>query len=230
MPGDFKMLNRRSFIRTGLFASVYFLSSGYKNTDIKKVALIGDSIRSGYQPVVMDYMRDKIITWGPEDDTLNTVSILQHLKSWLTGNKYDIIHINSGLNDLRTVDYYQNEPMIPAEVYSRNVELIIKLINKYSSGSIVIWATTTPVIDDLFNDYNKSLQDFRMKNEDVITYNNAAMAVANRLGVAVNDMYAYLMEGDPKSLIQFDGFHFSDYGNEILGERVTDVINKILNN
>ncbi len=230
MSGDFDLLNRRRFLRNGLFASAYFLGSGYKFNDIKKIALIGDSIRSGYQPIIQEYLKDKIKIWGPEDDTLNTVAILQHLKEWLANDKFDIIHVNSGLNDLRTVDYNLKDNMIPPELYTRNVELIIKLINKYSAGSLIIWATTTPVNDDLFNENRKPLQDFMMRNEDVILYNKAATSVADRLGVAVNDLYAYVSEGDAKSIMDFDGFHFSDYGYELLGERITDLINKIVNN
>ena len=222
-------LSRRKFLRKSLMAGVYLIGRNGLVDPSRKVALIGDFIRLEYQPKVSGFLGDKAILWGPEEDAGNTVNVLEHIKDWITADQYDIIHINSGLNDLRTIDYVGNEPMIPLEFYARNVESIIKLINKYSPGSVVVWATTTPVIDNLFINFHENLQDFQMKNEDVIRYNTAAINIVTRLGTAVNDIYSYIMEGDASSIVDFDGVHYTDYGYELIGERISNVISKIIN-
>jgi lysophospholipase L1-like esterase len=187
-------------------------------------------IRTGYQPDVSNYLVNKAEIWGPEIDVINTVSILQNLKDWIQSAHYDIIHINSGLNDLRILDYNGNDNLIPLEFYSKNVERIIKSINRYSPQSVIVWATTTPVVNEIFNVFHQNQQDYQLKNEDVIRYNDSSLQIASRLGVAINDLYSYIMTGDPGLIIQEDGVNYTEYGNELLAERITAVLEKIIDN
>ena len=229
MPIKNSPLNRRDFLRTGLFAGLYVLGPGFKFKDQAQVALIGDSIRKGYQGNVSGFMPDDVTIWSPKAQELNTINILQDLKDWLYTGTFEVIYINSGLNDIRTIDYYSNDPVIPIDLYSRNVENIIKMINRYSPASFVVWATTTPVIDEWFEDWQSNFHDFKLKNEDIIRYNEEAKKTVTRLGAAVDDLFGYIMSGDPKLLMKDDGMHFTDYGYKVLGERVYGVIDKIIN-
>ena len=206
------------------------LIGGMKVRATKKIALIGDMIRTGYQPDVSNYLVNKAEIWGPEIDVVNTVSILQNLKDWIQSTHYDIIHINSGLNDLRILDYNGNDNLIPLEFYLKNVERIIKSINRYSPQSVIVWATTTPVVNEIFNVFHQNQQDYQLKNEDVIRYNDSSLQIASRLGVAINDLYSYIMTGDPGLIIQEDGVNYTEYGNELLAERITAVLEKIIDN
>jgi len=217
-------------LKSSLIAGSAVLFGDYKPNSTKKIALIGDSVRTGYQPDVINNLVQKAQVWGPEDDQLNTIDILQNLPVWLRDNNFDIIHINSGLNDLRTLDYQVNENLIPLEFYAKNVERIIKLINRYSPGSVIVWATTTPVADKNYDEFHKNSQEYRMKNDDVIKYNDASVKIINRLGIALNDLYTYLMSGDPESIMLEDGVHFNIYGTQLIAERITGVIEKILQN
>ncbi|HLF35067.1 MAG TPA: SGNH/GDSL hydrolase family protein [Cyclobacteriaceae bacterium] len=221
-------VNRRQFIGSTLSAgSALFLGNGPVISQ-KKIALIGDSVRAGYQPDVSNYLITKASVWGPEESGLNSIDILQNLGEWIRNAAYDIIHINSGLNDLRTTDFQSVDNLVPIDYYAKNVERIIKAINRYSPGSVIVWATITPVIDVLFNTFHQERMDYRMKNEDVIRYNEAAMKVAGRLGVALNDLYAYLMSGDPSLVILDDGVHYTGYGYQLIAERVTGILEKII--
>jgi lysophospholipase L1-like esterase len=222
--------NRRSFLRNSMIAGSAVLFGEYNINSTKRIALIGDSVRTGYQPDVFNNLIQKAQVWGPEDDQLNTIDILQNLPLWLRDNSFDVIHINSGLNDLRTIDYQVSDNLIPLEFYSKNVERIIKLINRYSPGSVIVWATTTPVIEKYYSEFHKNTQDFRMKNDDVIKYNEASIKVISRLGVALNDLYTYLMSGDPESIILEDGVHFNIYGTQLIAERIITVMEKIIQN
>jgi lysophospholipase L1-like esterase len=221
-------VNRRQFIGSALSAGGALLLGNRQDMSYKKIALIGDSVRAGYQPDVSNYLVTKATVWGPEENGLNTIDILQNLGEWIRNAEYDIIHINSGLNDLRTTDFQSVDNLVPLDYYAKNVERIIKAINRYSSGSIIVWATITPVLDELFHTFHQERMDYSMKNEDVIRYNEAAIKVAGRLGVALNDLYAYLMTGDPSLIILEDGVHYTGYGYQLIAERVTGILEKII--
>jgi hypothetical protein len=230
MPTGIGNLNRREFVKKSLLAGTLFFQGGFRSSEIKKVALIGDSIRTGYQEIVEGFLKESAVIWGPEDDMINTIGILENIKIWITNDHFDVIHINSGLNDIRTIDYPGQDHLIPPDLYARNVESIIRIINKYSPGTIIVWATTTPVVDNMFNEFFKAAPDFQLKNEDVILYNDKAKNIVSRMGAAINDLYGYIMTSDPGFIMLNDGVHYTNYGYELIGERTSDVIRKILNN
>ena len=230
MRSENDFLKRREFVKKSLLAGTLLLSGRYRVTASRKVALIGDSICTGYRDITTGFLKDSAEIWSPENDQLNTITLLDNIKSWITKDHFDVIHMNSGLNDLRTIDYPGHDRLIPPDLYERNVESIVKMINKYSPGTIVIWATTTPVVDKMYNEFNGDKPEFLLKNEDVILYNEKARNIVTRLGAAVDDLYEYLMSSDPSFIMLNDGVHYTNYGYELIGERTADVIRKILNN
>ena len=225
-----RYLNRRDFVKSSLLLGGSLVLKLPGRDPQKQIALIGDSIRLGYQSYVISDMGEEAQVWGPEYDSGNTIDILVSLKRWITTVHYDIIHLNSGLNDLRTVSYSDLDNLVPVEYYTRNIEKIMKLVRQLSLDSILIWATTTPVLDDSFNRYHEIFQDYHLRNEDVIRYNAAATELVSRMGVAVNDLYSFMMTGDPSTAMRDDGVHYNDFGNQLLGDRIRAIIEKIIKN
>jgi lysophospholipase L1-like esterase len=149
---------------------------------------------------------------------------------WIKETQFDVIHFNSGLKDIRTIDFQLRKNLIPLPYYIENLERIIMLIHRYSPATRIIWATTTPVLNDRFLEYQKDKQEYFISQEEVVRYNEASVKTLSKMGVAINDLHAYLMDGDPAGVMLADGIHFYDEGYQLLGERVAAAIDILMKN
>lgn len=194
----------------------------------KKITLIGDSIRLGYQGYVALYLMDQAEIWMPEKISKNTIDILQEAHVWLKDNTTNIIHINSGLGDIKCIPFQSRNNLIPLEQYANNIERIIKYVHQYQPDTIIIWCTTTPVIDSRVKSFYEGTQEFMIYNDDIVRYNEAAKKVMERLGIPVNDLYTFVISGESDRIMLEDGIHFTETGYEFLGEQVADALRVFL--
>lgn len=224
-------MNRRNFLVTGALATgaVMFPVRISGKDELKKIVLIGDSIRIGYQPFVIENMIGKAEVWGPEENGGTSSNVVKNLHKWVIRQEPHIVHVNAGLHDLRTL-YYDSGPgknVVPLDHYKDNVETIINFI-KTRSGAIVIWATTTPVIYERAHQAHSRGKDFDRHNEDVIMYNKAAVKVAKKYDVPVNDLYRFVMDADAESIIRKDGVHFTEEARKMQGRYVANYLKNYL--
>jgi len=223
---NMKLKSRRNFLkRTGLITigSMVFpiISKGISGT---KITLLGDSIRMNYQPYVSLYMMDSNEIWGPDENCMYSTHLLANADKWIKNQKADIIHLNAGLHDIKTIPYNSQKNLVPISSYIDNIERIIKYIHNYWPECRIIWANITPIDNEKSAASQAERQDFNRYNEDVIHYNEAAEKLLNRLGIPVNDLFSFVMEGDKNKIMKEDGVHFTDFGNQLLGEKVADAI------
>ena len=190
----------------------------------KNITLLGDSIRLGYQPYVGLYLPEGNNVWGPDENSQHTVNLLANAPGWIKNKAADIIHINSGLHDIKNIPYNSRRKLVPEDLYVENIERIIKYIHGCWPDCRVIWATTTPVDEEKANAAHKEANDFTRYNEDVVRYNELSIALVNRLGVPVNDLYKFVIEGDKEKIMEEDGVHFTDFGCQLLAEQVADTL------
>ncbi len=191
---------------------------------MKQIILIGDSIRLGYQSTVARELGDIAEVWGLPDCG-NTYRVTKRLRDWALVREPDLVHFNSGLHDMaksRTSARYY----VPLDQYEHNLRRILRTILE-RTGAKVIVATTTPVSE------SRQIEDdphrpFLRWNEDVLRYNQVAVAVATGLGVAVNDLHAVVTRAGPEDLLLEDGVHFTAAGGELLGKAVTERIRSVL--
>jgi lysophospholipase L1-like esterase len=218
--------SRRSFLKysgslaLGLFG-IPAISREWKG---KKITLLGDSIRLGYQPYVELYLPEGNNVWGPEGNTQHTVNLLANAPRWIKNKQADIIHLNSGLHDIKNIPYDSRRKLVPETLYVENIERIIKYIHYCWPECMVIWATTTPVDEEKANAAHRDAHDYTRYNEDVIRYNELSIDLVNRLGVPVNDLYKFVMGADMDKIMQDDGVHFTDFGCQLLAEQVADTL------
>jgi lysophospholipase L1-like esterase len=225
-------MDRRKFIRNStITAGILFIPGNFSNPTyrkddkFKKVVLIGDSIRIGYQPVVMKKLKSLAEVWGPEVNGGTSSNVIKNLHYWVKEQAPDIVHINAGLHDLRTL-YYNSGPgvnVIPLDHYRDNIRTIFDYV-KTRTDARLIWATTTPVIYEKAHEAHTGSADFDRYNEDVIAYNRAALKIAAKMNVPVNDLYQLVMSATPEKIIRNDGVHFTEEGNEMLGNQVAQMI------
>lgn len=180
------------------------------------VTLIGDSIRKGYEASVSAELSDRAETWGPEQNGGDSENVLNHLDEWVLERNPDIVHMNCGLHDLRTSD---GDYQVPLDNYVHNLHEIIDRLRGEFAGKL-IWATTTPVIDER----HQSVKPFERHEEDVHRYNEGALAVMRSHGVPINDLHEVVVNAGPPQLLKQDGVHFTEEGYKLLGEHVASSI------
>lgn len=177
---------------------------------MKKIILLGDSIRLSYGNRVRELLGSDYTVWQPEDNcrfAAYTLRMLFDYKAQLEGA--DVIHFNCGLWDM--CDLFGDGPFTPLEVYVEQMVRIAKILKTYAP--VVIFAATTPPSPRMWgHDLDR-----------VRAYNAAAMAALEPLGVLFDDLFTPVAE-DIDRMISEDFLHASPYGVEILANRVADCI------
>ena len=177
---------------------------------MKKIILLGDSIRLSYGNRVRELLGEDYTVWQPEDNcrfAAYTLRMLFEYKAQLEGA--DVIHFNCGLWDM--CDLFGDGPFTPLEVYVEQMVRIAKILKTYAP--VVIFATTTPPSPKM---WGHNLDRVR-------AYNAAAMAALEPLGILFDDLFTPVAE-DIDRMISEDYLHASPYGVEILANRVADCI------
>ena len=195
------------------------------NTLANDAILLGDSIRIGYQPVVERELAAEFNVWAPDTNCHDTRKTLAHLDEWVAQRvkgREDraVVHLNCGLHDLKFTDADNKPaqtPHVPLEEYKQNLQRILgTLLNEASlPPTRIIWALTTPVIDQ-----RHLTKGFIRRQADVENYNAVASAVCKQLGIPVHDLHALVVANEPERIITPDGVHYTDAGQEVLGRAV----------
>ncbi len=181
---------------------------------MKRVILVGDSIRMRYEGTVYAELEGVAEVWGPAENGEDSENILRHLDEWVLSRSPDIVHINCGLHDLKRLAG-SDLPFVPIETYRANVQTILERIQQQTEG-LIIWATTTPV-NEL---WHKQRKGFERWGTDVATYNRVAVEVARKLNVEIDDLYSVVMSAGRDRYLNEDGGHFTPEGSHLLGKTV----------
>lgn len=187
---------------------------------MRRVVCIGDSIRMGYEPTVVQELAGwaKVLELGSTQGG-NTRNVLAHLDEWVAERSPDIVHLNAGLHDLARDVGPGPVNRVPMDEYRDNLREILSRMQR--TGAKVIFALTTPV--DLERQHTVSYPINRI-NQDVILYNEQAVTVAGELGVVLNDLYQVTVDHGAGRMLGPDGVHFSDEGYVVLGKAVAAAI------
>lgn len=198
----------------------------HKPENLPKVVLLGDSIRMGYAPFVEKQLVGKAEVWAPDENCRTTDNIIYNMNSWIKMQAPDLVHINAGLHDIRTLTYDSKpgETIVKSAHYRDNLETIFKWIQE-NVGCKTIWATTTPVIDERIKARNGS---FVRYDADVRKINKIAFKVAKKYNVPVNDLYSFVKNEIGEEGMKKDGVHFLPEGNEKLGTQVAAKILEVI--
>ena len=171
----------------------------------------------GYAPFVAKLLDGKAIVVSPKPNGEDSRNVLRNLADWIIKEKPDVVHINAGLHDLKVKDQSYQVPIIE---YEKNLKTILERIQKETSAT-VIFATTTPILDNL---HAQRKAGFDRRETDVQKYNTVAMAVMQQAGVPINDLHKLVEEGGKEKLLLGDGTHYTQEGYEMLATAVTDSI------
>ena len=188
---------------------------------MKRVILIGDSIRMAYAATVQQELADvaEVLSYDANGGTSRNV--LLNLQEWVLSKQADLVHVNCGLHDIKKpldTDVFE----VPIEEYENNVRSILQQIK--DTGAKVIWATITPVNGQ----WHHAVKGFDRWEADVDTYNAAALTVARELDIPVNDLFAVVTQAGANEMLTSDGVHFKPEGSELLGKAVAQRIREFL--
>ena len=191
---------------------------------MRKIVLIGDSIRMGYQPYVESALSDSHSVWGPEQNGGTSVNVLNHLDEWVISRSPDVVHMNTGLHDIRRpIGMAQNT--VNLDQYITNVKSIVTRILEGTDARL-IWALTTPVDEEKHNSTHRDIGDFQRYSADVLSYNQAVIYLLTDLNVEINDLYGVITKAGLEAMMNQDGVHFNNRGYMLLAKAVGDVVVK----
>jgi len=182
---------------------------------LPRVLLIGDSISIGYTLPVRELLKDKANVHRIPANGGPTTNGVAKLDEWLGDNKWDVIHFNFGLHDLRIME--DGRRQVPPVEYERNLRTIVVRLNR--TGARLIWCSTTPVPQGKLNPPRAP--------EDAPAYNFIARRVMQEAGVPINDLYGFVLP-QLAELQRPANVHFSPEGSRVLAERVVQSILKEL--
>lgn len=178
---------------------------------LPRVLLIGDSISIGYTLPVRKALEGKANVHRIPTNGGPTKNGTANLAKWLGTSKWDVIHFNFGLHDLRHMEDGKRQ-VEPAD-YEANLRTIVAALKK--TGAKVVFATTTPVPEG-------KLTPPRTFG-DVAVYNGIARKVMEENGVAVNDLNAAITP-TLKQHQNPNDVHFNAAGSESLGQTVAKAV------
>lgn len=186
--------------------------------NLPDVLLIGDSISMGYTIPTRERLRGKANVHRPPRNCGPTSRGLAHLEEWLGTRRWNVIHFNWGLHDLKYVDAgggltqpEKGRPFTSVEQYRKNLRKLVERLR--ATGANLIWATTTPVPAGANG----------RKQGDAAKYNAAAKEIVNQPGITVNDLHAFALPR-LQEIQRPQNVHFTQEGSERLADQVANAI------
>jgi len=198
---------------------------GAAAADQPRALIIGDSISIGYTPFVRAALTNKVEVVHAPGNNASTVTGLDKLDAWLGTGKWDVVHFNWGLHDLKYINEQsklvavdKGRQWVPVAQYEANLRALTQRLKK--TGAKLIWCSTTPVPAGAVG---------RVPGDEV-AYNAAALRVMQAEGVPVNDLCAFV--GSPENRAALGGkpkdVHYTDAGSKALAGEVVKALNKAL--
>lgn len=182
---------------------------------LPRVLLIGDSISMGYTQPVRKLLEGKANVHRIPANGGPTKNGVANIDKWLGNSKWDVIHFNWGIHDLKHMPDGKRQ-VEPAD-YEANLRTLVARLKK--TGAKLIWASTTPIPEGELN----PVRTFGQVKE----YNDIAAKVMTENGVTINDLNAWMTPRfeefhKPKDL------HYIDAGSEHLAKKVAEAIEAAL--
>jgi acyl-CoA thioesterase-1 len=149
---------------------------------LPRVLLIGDSISMGYTLPTRALLKGKANVHRIPQNGGSTKDGIAKIEGWLGDGKWDVIHFNWGLHDLKHWKDGKLDPAGPQvstlDEYEKNLRELVKRMK--ATGAKLIWATTTPVPE------GSGGRDAGAEQK----YNEVAARVMKDLGVPTDDLHA----------------------------------------
>lgn len=183
---------------------------------LPRVLLIGDSISMGYTLPVRKLLEGRANVLRIPANGGPTTRGLANIDKWLGDGKWDLIHFNWGIHDLRHMD--DGKCQVESGAYESNLRKLVARLQE--TGATLVWATTTPIPDPPL------IPDRTFGDEEA--YNVIAARVMKENAIPTDDLHAWML---PRfaDLHSKQDLHYGDEGYEFLAEKVALEIEANLN-
>ena len=191
-----------------------------------KIVLIGDSIRIGYQPFVIEKLKEADV-WGPEENCRHSVWALDNFHAWVVEQSPDILHVNFGIHDSSIYGIYADgKHYISLPQYRLFLQRYIYRLKNELPDTTMIWATTTPRYTP--KEATPMKQWNIAEESEIQKYNSAALEIVNKEGLPVNDLHETVMQNDFTKCLSEDGCHMTEFGSEVLSDAIVKAIRRLI--
>jgi len=182
---------------------------------LPRALLIGDSISIGYTIPVRSLLKGKANLHRIPENGGPTTNGLAKLQSWLGDGKWDVIHFNWGLHDLKMMP--DGHQQVSTEAYEINLRQLVQQLK--ATKARLIWASTTPVPEGVKNPARNPT--------DVLAYNRIAKKIMDEQQIEIDDLYNFALPQLSK-IQRPANVHFTDEGSAVLAKKVTASIESVL--
>lgn len=192
---------------------------------LPRVLLIGDSISMGYTIPVRELLAGKANVHRIPANGGPTTNGIANIKAWLGESKWDVIHFNWGLHDLKFITDDPSKRADPKDPnakhqvsladYEKNLTELVAHLK--ATGAKLIWCNTTPVPDGA---------DGRVAGDE-LKYNEAATRVMTAAGIPTNDLHSHAKAKLSEAQLPAN-VHFSPEGSKYLAEKVAETLKSAL--
>ncbi len=188
---------------------------------MKKILLLGDSARMGYDDYVKENLKGKCeVCYSEDNGRFAAYTLWQANQMFKHYGPFDLVHWNNGYWDMN-IEAPMTEAIHPIEEYLHFLRRIIHYVR--SQGAKIIFATTDPILGDGSAPDPYTGKTINYSNEWVKTYNAAAKLLMAQENVPVNDLYALCLE-HPRYYKCDDLLHLTDEGNRRCAAQVAEMI------
>ena len=180
------------------------------------VLIIGDSISIGYTLPTRALLQGKVNLHRIPTNGGPTIKGLSEIEKWLGDRKWDLIHFNWGLHDLKYMgkDGTNLVPkekggivQVPLTDYEKNLEKLVIRMKK--SAKQLVWRNTTPIPPGSKARYAG----------DSVRYNEAATRVMKKHKIPTLDLFSPSKK-NMKDWMRVADVHYYPHGSEALAKRV----------
>ena len=190
------------------------------------VLIIGDSISIGYTLPTRELLTGKVNLHRIPTNGGPTTKGLAEIEKWMGNRKWDLIHFNWGLHDLKYMgkDGTNLVPkekggivQVPLADYEKNLEKLVVRMKK--SAKQLVWRNTTPIPPGSKARYVG----------DSVKYNEAAARVMKKLKIPTLDLFTPSKK-NMKDWMKKADVHYYPHGSHALAELVAkDILRRLKN-
>ena len=190
---------------------------------MKKIALIGDSIRMGYDKYVKDALENTAEVFYPTKNCKFAEYVLRYAHEWKNkgewGDDIDLVHWNAGLWD--ALELFGDEPLTSLSYYGEAIARIDKRLRMLFPNAKIVFATSTSVNE------SRAKPEFMRHNSTIQKFNAEAVRALSGTDTVINDLYT-LTASFPDTY-HSDWVHFyTPEATELIGGRVLSIICELL--
>lgn len=186
---------------------------------MKKVILIGDSIRMGYDKYVRDAYSGIAEVYYPEENCRFATYIIRFVHEWKKKHAWpddvDLVHWNAGLWDVPEI--LGDDPVTPIDQYAVQIARIDRRLRLLFPNAKIVFATSTAVQEEKFGPV------FKRHNATIEAFNAAAIKALEGTGTVIDDLYA-VTATCPSEYHSDMTHYYTPGGIELIGKQVLSVI------